>query len=227
MAENEKLNYLMKIKIINNGPYIVTGGIPLAEGSYISDDQGLSTGYSTDQELPLLEEYYLCRCGKSKNKPFCDRTHRQIPFDGAETASREPYSSQVECTEGAQMDLTDVQSLCASARFCDRAGGVWDNIRKLDDPEAWQIAIDEVWNCPAGRLALSDKEGHPIEPELVPSILVVDDPLLDVVGPLWVRGGIPIESGDGETYEVRNRVTLCRCGKSCNKPFCDGSHQEA
>ena len=29
---------------------------------------------------------------------------------------------------------------------------------------------------------------------------------------------------DGEEYEVRNRVTLCRCGRSQNKPFCDGRH---
>jgi len=31
---------------------------------------------------------------------------------------------------------------------------------------------------------------------------------------------------DGRAYEVRNRVSLCRCGKSKNKPFCDGSHLE-
>jgi CDGSH-type Zn-finger protein len=40
-----------------------------------------------------------------------------------------------------------------------------------------------------------------------------------------VRGGITIESADGVPYEVRNRVTLCRCGRSDNKPFCDASHQ--
>ena len=39
---------------------------------------------------------------------------------------------------------------------------------------------------------------------------------------LWVRGSIPVTSADGETYEVRNRVTLCRCGQSETKPFCDG-----
>ena len=43
-------------------------------------------------------------------------------------------------------------------------------------------------------------------------------------GPIWVRGGIPVASADGKTYEVRNRLTLCRCGRSANKPFCDGSH---
>jgi hypothetical protein len=43
-------------------------------------------------------------------------------------------------------------------------------------------------------------------------------------GLLWVRGGIPVVSADGKPYTVRNRLTLCRCGKSRNKPFCDGSH---
>jgi CDGSH-type Zn-finger protein len=39
-----------------------------------------------------------------------------------------------------------------------------------------------------------------------------------------VRGGIAVVSADGEQYEVRNRMTLCRCGASSNKPFCDGTH---
>ena len=33
-------------------------------------------------------------------------------------------------------------------------------------------------------------------------------------------------SADGFEYEVRNRVTLCRCGQSQNKPFCDGTHAQ-
>jgi hypothetical protein len=43
-------------------------------------------------------------------------------------------------------------------------------------------------------------------------------------GPLWVHGGIGVIGADGFAYEVRNRVALCRCGASRNKPFCDGSH---
>jgi CDGSH-type Zn-finger protein len=39
-----------------------------------------------------------------------------------------------------------------------------------------------------------------------------------------VAGGIPTVAADGFEYEVRNRVTLCRCGASKNKPFCDGTH---
>jgi hypothetical protein len=60
-----------------------------------------------------------------------------------------------------------------------------------------------------------------IEPMFEPPIGVVLDSHTGLDGALWVRGGIPIESADGKKYEVRNRVTLCRCGKSENKPFCD------
>ena len=42
--------------------------------------------------------------------------------------------------------------------------------------------------------------------------------------PIWVRGGVKVVAADGTPYEQRNRVTLCRCGQSSNKPFCDGTH---
>jgi hypothetical protein len=63
-----------------------------------------------------------------------------------------------------------------------------------------------------------------LEPELPVSIGLIEDPVQQCSGPLWLRGGIPVVSADGFEYEVRNRVTLCRCGQSKNKPFCDGSH---
>ncbi len=79
--------------------------------------------------------------------------------------------------------------------------------------------------CPSGRLVAWDRETKTeIEPEFEPSIGIVADPADGVAGPIWVRGGIPISGADGETYEIRNRVTLCRCGASANKPFCDASH---
>jgi len=65
-----------------------------------------------------------------------------------------------------------------------------------------------------------------VEPVLPVSIGVVEDPDQQCSGPLWLRGGIEVVSSDGFAYEVRNRVTLCRCGESKNKPFCDGTHIE-
>jgi CDGSH-type Zn-finger protein len=214
-----------KIKININGPYTVYGGVPLMEQILVPDNEGLSIGWKKGKEFPVQEEYDVCRCGHSKTKPFCDLTHSETFFDGTETASREAFDSQAEPrTLGPDMDLTDVVPLCAVARFCDRAGGVWDNLRASNNPEARKIVLQEVGDCPAGRLVLRDKAGNLIEPAFEPSIGLVYDTVAAELGPIWVRGGIPIESADGHIYEIRNRVTLCRCGKSTNKPFCDGRH---
>jgi CDGSH-type Zn-finger protein len=220
-------NPRMKIKICKDGPYTVYGEIPLSEQILVPDEAGLSISWKEGKKYPLQEEYDLCRCGRSKNKPFCDGSHCDFPFDGTETATREPFETHAEPrTIGPQLILTDVPVYCAVARFCDRAGGAWDNTRASADPAAREIALQEVANCPAGRLVLHDKDGNLIEPKFEPSIGLVIDPVEEVPGPIWVRGGIPIESSDGYIYEVRNRVTLCRCGQSNNKPFCDGRHIE-
>ena len=79
-------------------------------------------------------------------------------------------------TTGPEFELIDIPMLCSSARFCDRAGGAWDNTRASDNPEARKIAIQEVGDCPAGRLLLRDKDGQFIEPKFEPSIGVVFDP---------------------------------------------------
>lgn len=216
----------LKIKINEDGPYTVSGSIPLVDQIIVPDAVGLSKAWSTGKHYPDKEEYDLSRCGHSKNKPFCDMTHCEIFFDGTEAADRRLFVEQTEpATTGPELVLTDVIALCASARFCDRAGGVWDNTRASDNPEAKKIAIQEVMDCPAGRLVLHDKNGNLIEPGFEPSIGLVLDPVKQVLGPIWVRGGIPIEAADGTVHEIRNRVTLCRCGKSANKPFCDGRHE--
>jgi CDGSH-type Zn-finger protein len=41
---------------------------------------------------------------------------------------------------------------------------------------------------------------------------------------VWLRGGVQLIGAGGFEYEARNRMTLCRCGASKNKPCCDGSH---
>jgi CDGSH-type Zn-finger protein len=219
-----KPNSKRKIKITKDGPYLVSGGIPLSEQIICINSNGDYHGWREGKKYPLQENYALCRCGHSKNKPFCDDTHKKIHFDGTETASREPYLKRASEIDGPGLRLTDVQDLCASARFCDRAGGVWKLTRQSADPEAKQTAIEEACDCPAGRLVAWEKDGKAIEPKFEPSIGLVEDPQAGVMGPIWVRGGIPIESADGTIYEIRNRVTLCSCGKSAHKPFCDGSH---
>jgi len=215
----------MKITVSKNGPYIVTGSVPLRTMEICNDAEGNCRTWKTVHEFPLQEQYALCRCGHSKNKPFCDGTHAKIHFDGTETAGNEAYLRHPDSIEGEELRLEDVGNLCVHARFCMRAGGIWNLTRNSGIPEARDTAIEEACNCPSGRLVVRDrKSGRAIEPELEKSIVLIEYPARHEHGPLWVRGGIPVVSADGKSYEVRNRVTLCRCGKSGNKPFCDGSH---
>lgn len=126
--------------------------------------------------------------------------------------------------QGKKFILKDIDDLCSFARFCNRGGRIWNLIEKSDDASN-KIALEEATNCPSGRLILVDKKtGKVIEPKFDQSVSVTHDPQLGVGGPLWVKGGIEIESADGKPYEIRNRICLCRCGKSVNKPFCDGAH---
>ena len=123
------------------------------------------------------------------------------------------------------MSLADAEGLCAFARFCDPNGKIWSQVESTDDPKVRATFIRQAGDCPAGRLlALDNATGRAVEPKLAPSIGVIEDPDRDCSGALWVRGGVEVVGANGSPYEVRNRLTLCRCGRSENKPFCNGSH---
>ena len=193
----------------------------------VCDKKGNSIGWREGEKFPVEETYALCRCGGSRTKPFCDGTHVRINFDGTETASRVPYLDRAEWTEGRDIRLSDAPGFCSHARFCIRGKGIWDLIGGSGSEKAKGTALEMAANCHSGRLVVWDrKTGKPIEPLFEKSIGLVEGPAEGMLGPLWVRGGIPIIAADGFPYEVRNRVTLCRCGRSRNKPFCDGAHMQ-
>lgn len=217
----------MRISVTEDGPYVVSGGVPLVRVEILTNADGESIGWRETGSVEAGDRYRLCRCGHSEDKPFCDMTHAVEGFDGTEIAGHESYAEQSVPIDGPGVRLHDARRLCADARFCDRAGGLWNLIERCDDPDARTLAEEQAALCPSGRYVFADVAGGPREPDLEPSIALVDDPSLGVSGPLWIRGGIPIVDADDVAYEVRNRVTLCRCGSSANKPFCDGSHIKA
>jgi CDGSH-type Zn-finger protein len=211
------------IKIIKNGPYYVKGNVPLLKMAIEIDDEGYPYRWIKKETYPQQERYTLCRCGKSKNMPYCDNSHKKIGFDGTETAGFACYKENVKIYDGPELKLTDNKPLCVGSGFCIRAGNIWNLTTHSDLHDYKDIAIQEAADCPSGRLVVWDKSGSPIEPDFEPSIVLTEDEY-GVIGPIWIRGEIPIESVDNIEYEIRNRVTLCKCGKSENKPLCDGSH---
>ena len=212
-----------RIKITENGPYIITGNVPLSKMVIEVDDKGYQVRWREVEKYPQRKSYALCRCGESKNKPYCDGAHVKSEFDGSETTGFKNYMENVKTFDGPELKLTDNKPLCVGSGFCTRAGNIWNLTIHSDTPEYRKIAIQEAADCPSGRLVVWDKQGVPIEPEFGPSIVVTEDED-GIPGPLWVRGEILIESADKMEYEVRNRVTLCRCGRSGNKPLCEGAH---
>ena len=210
-----------RVRICEDGPYEVVGSPPLVRTAQIETEFGEPIGWEDPTPIDAAGEFDLCRCGRSSRKPFCDASHETTPFDGTEVADRRPRAERVRVLKGDGVVLTDDVSLCTHAGHCaDRFTDVWEMIRRTTDPEVRARLQHMVDLCPSGRIAhAATADAEPDEPELEPSIAVIRD------GPLWVRGRIPVESADGTTYEVRNRVTLCRCGRSSNKPFCDGTHK--
>jgi CDGSH-type Zn-finger protein len=213
-----------KVTILKHGPYLVGGTVPLDEKIMVSE--GHHRVYRQGKVFSVEASYALCRCGKSESAPFCDGSHVEAGFDGTETADTTAFDERAELFVGPVLDLFD-DHRCAFARFCHQdSGDVWTLTEESDIPLLREQAIQASTDCPAGRLVHHDKpSGYlEIEPELKPGISILQDPEKQVSAPLYVKGGIPLVSAEGTTYEQRNRYTLCRCGASSNKPFCDATH---
>jgi CDGSH-type Zn-finger protein len=209
-----------EILVEEDGPYQVTGPLPISRTRSVKTEFGEPVDYAPFEPLEAGETYRLCRCGKSANKPFCDDSHEQEPrVDVAERADHGPRSRRADVFEGEGAVITDDLSICTKAGYCrDRFTGVWQMLGSAD-PAVRERMKRMVDLCPSGRLAWAESVGAPEhEPQYGPEIAVFRN------GPLFVRGGVRVVGADGEPYEVRNRQALCRCGYSQNKPFCDGSH---
>lgn len=213
------------IKITKEGPYLLFGQPPMNQQIITPNEDGENWVYREGKSFETKEPCALCRCGQSANKPYCNGAHEHVKWDAEETASHEPLLDEAEEYEGPALIMADNKAYCAFARFCDAKGQVWNIVEQAETPEQIELAKREVAHCPAGRLVIWDKKEKKVyEPDFEPSIGIIEDPGIKVSGPIWVRGGIRIEGADGQSYEIRNRVTLCRCGASSNKPFCDGAH---
>jgi CDGSH-type Zn-finger protein len=129
--------------VSRSGPNFLRGDLRLV------DDEG--------RELVRETRMALCRCGASKNKPFCDNSHWEIGFRDAGALS----------AIGLQRGDADAGT------------------------------------PPHGPLTVHASENGPIE----------------------IGGDFELLQGDGQMRQRGVRATLCRCGHSENKPFCDGSHR--
>lgn len=195
------------ICVTEDGPYRVEGPVAICG----IDGEQLREG----------EISFLCRCGGSRSKPFCDATHGLKAFDGTETADFDSASQRSDTYQADSLTVYDDRSRCAHFGQCtDRLAAVF---RAGDEPfvapgNASAAEISEVIRgCPSGALSFASL-ADPTPVQHAASITPIAD------GPYRVRGPVQLIAANGDRYELRERQTLCRCGQSGNKPFCDGSH---
>ena len=162
----------------------------------------------------------LCRCGGSNNKPFCDGTHGKNGFTDKKLAdgSLDKRTDYI----GKNVTIHDNRGICAHAGYCtDNLASVF-SLKKEPwiDPDGTAVKeiIETIKRCPSGALSYTVDNVEHRDQDREPMVTVTKD------GPYAITGGIELLEqpvGEGASTE---HYTLCRCGESKNKPFCDGSH---
>ena len=191
---------------------------------------------SNDEKLSNIQGIALCRCGASKNKPFCDGTHSIIGFSSKNNnkdindnndKNKNDSKGKRKSYIGKNITIHDNRSICSHAAECVKNlpstfrlnQKPW--INPDDEATAIEKIIETIRKCPSGALSYSldnieyrDYNGEPL-------VKVSKD------GPYLVSGGVELITGEVEfpNYASKEHYTLCRCGASNNKPFCDGSHR--
>ncbi len=220
-----------KIVIMDDGPYTVLGGIPLVRKTQVVSEYGEPLTWKKGEVIETADPYILCRCGHSRDKPFCDATHWETPFDATEGAATGPTAERQRTYAGGSLIVVKRDdALCTGSGFCgNQTTDVEEMVPGTGDTQVRAQVIAMIERCPSGALAYAIEAGQAdVEPDLPRQIVVITEITSNgpVTGPLWVTGYIPIERADGRPLETRNRVMLCGCGLSKNKPLCDGAHRE-
>lgn len=217
-----------KILPLPNGPY------------YLINDMQPKVVYNLQnfkgEPLATTVGIALCRCGASKNKPFCDGTHNVIGFSSANRTLDENDDTKKTAIKdkrrnypGKEITVHDNRKICSHAAECvNNLSSVFKlGSRPWINPDASKMndIIDVVRRCPSGALSYSidGVEYRDPEEQRNPIVTVLKN------GPYHITGGIEligedIQFGEGASKE---HYTLCRCGASENKPFCDGAHKSS
>ena len=193
------------IKLAADGPYIVKAL------KHCANKNG-----AIETSAPMA----LCRCGASASKPFCDGTHAKIGFTSNKLEGR--TQDKRESYRGGQITIHDNRGICAHAGICTERLATVFRMKQEPwiDPDA--ASVDEIiaviQDCPSGALSYSMETDSDHGRNVEPSILIAKN------GPYVVTGGVELVDASWGEGASKSEYTLCRCGASKNKPFCDGSH---
>jgi CDGSH-type Zn-finger protein len=214
-----------KILPLHNGPYYLLNDM---EPKVVENLQN-----SKCEPLSTVLGVALCRCGASNNKPFCDGTHGMIGFSSEnKTAANDNNGSEHIIKDkrkdyvGKEITIHDNRRICSHAAECvNNLSSVFKlNSRPWINPDSARTEeiIDTIRKCPSGALSYSIDGIEYRDPnERQPMVTVSEN------GPYLITGGVDL-IGDNIQWAggaSKEHYTLCRCGASNYKPFCDGMHR--
>jgi CDGSH-type Zn-finger protein len=225
VVQDDQLRQKPKIMPLPNGPYYLINDMEPKVVENLQNSKG--------QSLSAIRGVSLCRCGASNNKPFCDGTHSKIGFSSGNKTINDNHDHIVKDKRknyvGKRITIHDNRKICSHAAECvNNLSSVFKlNARPWINPDAAETAeeiINTIRKCPSGALSYSvDGIEYRDQNERKPMITVSKG------GPYLVTGGIDL-IGDNSNIQwaegsSKEHYTLCRCGASNNKPFCDGMHR--
>lgn len=175
------------------------------------------------EEIKTQDNMALCRCGKSESKPFCDGTHTKVNF--SDNIERKKVY-ETEEFKGKDLTVVDNVGACSHAGFCVKGSPdvffAHINGKRISHPdnETKEETIKTIKKCPSGSLA------YKIDGKLYDEYFTEPEIHISKDGPLYIRGNIKFADANKSNSQSKEHYTLCRCGASKNKPFCDGNHAE-
>jgi CDGSH-type Zn-finger protein/uncharacterized Fe-S cluster protein YjdI len=220
-----------KILPLPNGPYYLLNDMEPKVVENLQNSKG--------KPLSTVLGVALCRCGASNNKPFCDGTHGTIGFSSEnkitaaanynnnnDSSNKHMIKDKRKDYVGKEITIHDNRRICSHAAECvNNLSSVFKlNSRPWINPDSARTEeiIDTIRKCPSGALSYSINGIEYRDPnEREPMVTVSKD------GPYLITGGIDLIGDNIQWAEgaSKEHYTLCRCGASNNKPFCDGMHK--
>ncbi len=195
-----------KITIARHAPFIATG----IENFFDGKGNRLET-------KPVMA---LCRCNESKKFPYCDGSHAEKGLDCCKLPDRP--KDQMRAYVGTEITIHFNLGVCSHHGYCLELPAVFDLKRRPwinPDGAPVEEIIRTIERCPSGALAYTDKNGvYHDRLDRPPAIRITRR------GPFEITGGIILETDDGSKPQCDEHYCLCRCNKTRNQPFCDGSH---
>lgn len=194
-------------------------GVPSSAAYAANDSRGAGVGVQAPRGSSFGEQGGVASAAASAANAS------SASVSGTQAVGAPPASTivnGVETVKGQRLELSFETKRCIHARFCVTGApnvflanvqGPWIH------PDAMEVerVVEIAHACPSGAIQYHRTDGA--HDELAPPVNLAS---IREAGPYAFRGQLQI---DGEP--VGFRATLCRCGASKNKPFCDGSHHEA